>query len=220
MNIRFVPFEEIDKNKWNGTIFYGHNGNIYGYYWYLKSVVREWDALIEGDYQSVMPIPRENWSEFQWSLLKDLGPYTINALSKNRVETFIQMWSKYAGNYNYSFNQKIPQNLLSVDKQKISTHKKYFIDLSTSYEVLSKNFDQILLKDFPDIDADDCEILSLVKPEMILQNVKISEEKKHILYRLFYNAFDRGAGWHTKIIYHKKNTFASLFFLQIIKMYI
>jgi len=54
---RIVPFAEIEKNKWNGTIHYAINGNIFGYYWFLKAVIGEWDAIVEEDYQSVMPIP-------------------------------------------------------------------------------------------------------------------------------------------------------------------
>ena len=56
MEIRFVKKEDIDKIKWNSCVHYAINGNIFGYMWFLDSVSKEWDALVEGDYESVLPL--------------------------------------------------------------------------------------------------------------------------------------------------------------------
>ena len=98
MTLDFVPFEDIDKNKWNGNVHYSPNGNIYGYHWYLKSVIKEWDAIIEGDYQSVMPIPRRPLTAFEQSLLPYLGPYTVNGYSALRAQSFYMTWKENSKN--------------------------------------------------------------------------------------------------------------------------
>lgn len=53
MEIKFVFREEIDKVKWNSCVYYVINGNIFGYMWYLDYIVKDWDVLVEGDYELV-----------------------------------------------------------------------------------------------------------------------------------------------------------------------
>ena len=77
---KFVPFAEIDKNKWNGTVHYAGHGNPYGYYWYLKAVLKEWDAIVEDDYETVFPIIKTPLSTDEYSLLPSLGPYSVNIM--------------------------------------------------------------------------------------------------------------------------------------------
>ena len=44
----------IDKPKWDALI--AECGNIYAYSWYLDIVHPGWDALVDDDYQAVMPL--------------------------------------------------------------------------------------------------------------------------------------------------------------------
>ena len=94
MNIRFLPGEEIDKQLYNSCVHYATNGSIYGYDWFLNNTAREWDVLVEDDnYTSVMPLPRRrNWLGrqylFQPRLIPELAVYSVNVLSKKRIQSF------------------------------------------------------------------------------------------------------------------------------------
>ena len=52
--IQYLIHNQINQTKWDATI--AECGNIYAYSWYLDIVHPGWDALVEDDYQSVMPL--------------------------------------------------------------------------------------------------------------------------------------------------------------------
>jgi hypothetical protein len=214
MKLEFVPFEKIDKNKWNGTVHYAPNGNVYGYYWYLRSVVKEWDAIIEGDYQSVMPIPRANWSGFELDLIPSAGPYTVNALTENRVSEFYTKWSEAASKYSYPFNEKLTTHLAKIDNHALKSAALSSINLFDSYDVLVNNYTLDTKSEIDHLNYDDFSFSAIEKPEVFLAKEKLSHQEKNILFRLFYNAIQRGTGSCIKVINTNKNTNAFAFFIS------
>ena len=54
--IRYIQHKDIDKKKWDTCIENAVNSLIYAYSWYLDIVSPNWDALIENDYEAVMPL--------------------------------------------------------------------------------------------------------------------------------------------------------------------
>ena len=55
-NIKYLPHQEIDKEKWDRCIDEAGNGLIYAYSYYLDHMSKHWDGLILGDYEAVMPL--------------------------------------------------------------------------------------------------------------------------------------------------------------------
>lgn len=55
MTIRHLRYNEIDKTKWDRCIQTAFNGNVYSFSWYLDVVAYGWEALVEGDYETVFP---------------------------------------------------------------------------------------------------------------------------------------------------------------------
>ncbi len=54
--IKYLRHNEIDKDKWDVCISNAFNGRVYGCSWYLDIMAPGWQALIEGDYERVMPL--------------------------------------------------------------------------------------------------------------------------------------------------------------------
>ena len=54
--IELVPYEQIDRKKWDTCIHFAVNGLPYAYTWYLDAVSEYWDGLVYGDYEAVMPL--------------------------------------------------------------------------------------------------------------------------------------------------------------------
>lgn len=54
--IRYVKHEDIDPDKWDDCVEDAGNRVIYGFYFYLNHMARNWDGLILGDYEAVMPL--------------------------------------------------------------------------------------------------------------------------------------------------------------------
>lgn len=56
MAIRYIPYQEIDKEKWDHCIANAGNGLVYAYSNYLDAMSKHWDALVLNDYEAVMPL--------------------------------------------------------------------------------------------------------------------------------------------------------------------
>lgn len=56
MDIRIVPYNKIDKIKWDFCIQNCENGLIYSTSAFLDAMSANWDAIIAGDYEAVMPL--------------------------------------------------------------------------------------------------------------------------------------------------------------------
>ncbi|MGC4036559.1 MAG: hypothetical protein QM764_11400 [Chitinophagaceae bacterium] len=54
--INYRPHHQIDKKKWDACIDSASNGLIYAYSFYLDQMAKQWDALVLGDYEIVMPL--------------------------------------------------------------------------------------------------------------------------------------------------------------------
>ena len=54
--IRYLQNSEIDYEKWDACIRDAFNGNLYAWSWYLDIVCEGWGALVQGDYEQVMPL--------------------------------------------------------------------------------------------------------------------------------------------------------------------
>ena len=199
MQFRFVPFEEIDKNKWNGAVHYSPHGNIYGYHWYLKSVIKKWDAIVEGDYQSVMPVFRDPLTSFQLLLLPEMGPYSVNALTDKRCEQFYTLWEKYSADKAYSFNHAYTTQLFKISGQTLQQKQQVYLDLTMPYDKIVELYNPSATTMMITSSNEAFEFGGQGKPDHLLEKEHLHHEEKSTLYRLYYNAVSRGAGWHTLI---------------------
>lgn len=60
--IRYVKHDSIDKTRWDEVIALSANSRVYALSWFLDRVAENWDALIYGDYEYVMPLTlRRKW---------------------------------------------------------------------------------------------------------------------------------------------------------------
>lgn len=62
MTLHYLSYKEIDRKKWDGCIATAENSLIYGYFFYLDALTKNWDAIIVNDYESVLPLPwKKKW---------------------------------------------------------------------------------------------------------------------------------------------------------------
>ncbi len=67
---------------------------IYGYSWYLNTVCKDWSALIENDYESVMPLPLSRRFGLQGietpCFVSQLGIFSSKLVSNEKVKQFLK----------------------------------------------------------------------------------------------------------------------------------
>jgi hypothetical protein len=56
-NLKYLSHRSIDFDKWDLCVSEAYNSRIYANSWFLDRTAVEWDALVLGDYEYVMPLP-------------------------------------------------------------------------------------------------------------------------------------------------------------------
>jgi len=54
--VNYLRYDEVDTDKWDYCLANSPNALVYAQSWYLDKLCLEWDALVLGDYQYVMPL--------------------------------------------------------------------------------------------------------------------------------------------------------------------
>ena len=162
MQIKHLPHHEINLQKWDACVQNACNSLVYAESWYLDIVSPNWEALVGGDYEYVMPLPvkKKYGISFlvQPPLTQQLGIFSSNNIDENVVESFIQKipYRSYHLNFNeqnpYKKGIKRPNFILNLDKDYptfFSTYSKNAqrnIKKSDSYNIAIKT--DLLAKDF------------------------------------------------------------------------
>lgn len=118
---------------------------IYGYSWYLNTVCLNWDALIEEDYSTVMPLPITRKFGFEGiktpCFVSQLGIFSPNLISSEKVHEF---FSAIPSQYKYLDLNLNKFNKLTTKKLVVSEKSHFEIDLIKSYEKNQKAYSESL----------------------------------------------------------------------------
>lgn len=131
VSIRFLPYQSIDPVKWNDCINRSPNGLIYSTTRFLNNLCENWNALVLGDYEAVMPLcPRKKAGInylYQPAFIQQQGIISPNDISENFVAEFLKTaFNHYRyGDITLNFGNVNPSNL----KADFSTRNNYLITL-------------------------------------------------------------------------------------------
>lgn len=139
-NIRYVLYKGIDLIKWDNCISTAPNGLIYGYSYYLDYMTRQWDALVLGDYEAVMPL---TWNRkygiaylYQPFLTAQLGVFGQN-ISAELLDAFLSAIPSKFLYWDFYLNH---QNVFPLNNFHLYLRTNYVLDLDKPYEELYKNY--------------------------------------------------------------------------------
>ena len=137
--IQYLTHNQINLNKWDATV--AECGNIYAYSWYLDIVRPGWDALVEDDYQSVMPLTGGkkfgvNYL-FQPYFVQQLGVFSKQSLTPEKTEAFLKA---IPSKYRFAEIRLNESNILSKDIEGIEYHRNVLLDLNHDYIAIKENY--------------------------------------------------------------------------------
>ncbi len=135
--ISYLKHTEIDKEKWDHCIELSPNGLVYGCSWYLDIVSPGWEALVEDDYEAIIPLAAKSKFGIEYIFLPDftqqLGIFSINPISDGKIRQFLKsIPEKYKlVDVNLNYGNIISE--VDIDKQ---TRINYELDLNLPYKAL------------------------------------------------------------------------------------
>ncbi len=149
MEIKFFPYKEIDKIKWDNCIINAANSLIYAHSFYLDNCTEHnWDALVLNDYEAIMPITyRKKYGItylYQPYFLQQAGIFSTKKITEQLVNFFILEIEKrfqFAEiNLNYS-------NALSSNKNiKCIERNNFILPLNSNYKNISAKFNSNFIR--------------------------------------------------------------------------
>ena len=136
--IQYLQHNQIDKKKWDATIT--ECGNIYAYSWYLDIVHPNWEALVEDDYQSIMPLTGGkkfgvNYL-YQPYFVQQLGVFSKSTMTAETTAAFLK-----AIPAKYRFAEiRLNEGNVFEGFQDVEYHRNVLLNLHQEYDAIHANY--------------------------------------------------------------------------------
>ncbi len=145
-SIQYLLQHQIDKVKWDECVASSGNGLIYGYSFYLDAIAKNWDAIVLGDYQAVMPLL---WNKkygirylYTPPFVQQLGIFStiaINTEMENAFITLLRTRFKFAELFvNFKTGKEQPNFILPLYQPYDILQKGYKNDLRQNLKHAAK----------------------------------------------------------------------------------
>ncbi len=177
--IKYLKYTEIDFDKWDACISKAFNGLIYAYSWYLNMVSERWEALVENDYERVMPLTRGHKMGldylFQPRFTQQLGVFSKNLLTSEIVNSFIDAIPK-----KYQFIEINLNTLNNIENPGKHFHrwKNHELDLIATYENIRNSYSQNLKRNLKKASQAKLTLVKNIKPENIISLFRENKGKE------------------------------------------
>ncbi|MEJ2595163.1 MAG: GNAT family N-acetyltransferase [bacterium] len=222
--IRYVKYQDIDETAWDKCIRKSFNGLVYAYSWYLDIVHDEWDALVEGDYERVMPLTgNRKWGIsylFQPYFVQQLGVFSKNLLTPEITGDFLK---NIPAHYRYIDIRMNSFNKVDDEGFTVFYHKNHLLDLINSYEKIAARYSTQTKRNLKNSGKYKLTLMKNIKPESIVKLfrenrgkglAKWSDRHYSILRTLMYAAIYKGMGVAYGVFSERNELCAGTFFLK------
>ena len=161
--IHYLEHNAIDKPKWDALI--AECGNIYAYSWYLDIVHPGWEALVEDDYQSVMPLTGGkkfgvNYL-FQPYFVQQLGVFSKSPMTAETTEAFLKA---IPSKYRFAEIRLNEGNAFTEDIQGVEYHRNVLLDLNQEYNAIRSNYHQNTKRNLAKAESNNLQLVETVIP--------------------------------------------------------
>jgi len=222
--IQYFSHKDIDKKKWDNCINLSFNGNMYALSWYLDVVHSEWEALVEDDYDRVMPLSGAKklgiWYLFQPSFTQQLGVFSKTILNAKVVDNFL---NHIPDKYRFAEINLNIHNRPSGGDYQLIPRKNYLLDLFPTHPKLSSKYAVNTKRNLKKAHASDLALMKGIQPESLVKLFRENKGKqvKHWktlhylrLQRLMYTALYRNSGIIYGVYTSNNELCAGAFFLH------
>ncbi len=161
--IQYLQHNEIDMQKWDDTI--AQCGNVYAYSWYLDVVHPGWGALVEDDYQVVMPLTggKKFGVEYLYQpyFVQQLGVFSTSSVDAEKTEEFLKA---IPSNYRFAEIRLNEGNAFMESREGVEYHRNVLLDLNRDYETIKENYHQNTKRNLTKAENNNLQIVDTVIP--------------------------------------------------------
>ena len=158
-----LEHKAIDKAKWDATI--AECGNIYARSWYLDIVHPGWEALVEDDYQAVMPLTGGKKFGihylFQPYFVQQLGVFSKSSPTPEKTVEFLEAIPK---KYRFAEIRLNESNALSNELKGIEYHRNVLLGLNQDYEMIREHYHQNAKRNLAKAESCNLQLVETVIP--------------------------------------------------------
>ncbi len=169
MSIQYIEHQNIDLVAWDNCISRAVNGNIYVWSWYLDMMSSGWDALVEGDYETVFPLTFRKKAGifylYQPFFSQQLGVFSVKPITPEMVGAFLKAIPK---KFRFAEINLNTYNKPDNSQFNISYNVNHELDLIESYEELRKKYSENIRRNISKANKQGIMVNTNVKPEDII----------------------------------------------------
>lgn len=224
MNIQYLPHKKINFRKWDDCIRNSINGNLYAFSWYLNIVSEGWDALILGDYETVMPITHQKKLGVSYILQpffsQQLGVFSTQRITSEIVSEFI---ITIPSKFRYiQINLNKYNTISDLDFEQKKNHN-FELDLILPYEQIIRKYSENTRRNISKAQQQKLKVLSnscpvdefikLIKNNVGIKVENIPPEKYSNIQRIVSLSLQNQWGEMLSVNNNKNNLLAAVFFL-------
>lgn len=223
--ILYCLHSEIDKNKWDACIARSFNGMIYACSWYLDIVCPEWNALVSGDYEAVMPLTANKKYGisylYQPHFTQQLGIFSKAKLTEDIVSEFL---TTAAAIYPFiEINLNVFNHAKNTKQWQVKENVNYELDLIDQYEHLytkfSENTRRNIVKSKKNMlyiqkDVAPADVIALFRSNRGKRVETLQASQYDTLLKLMNECISRKQGWCYGVKESGNRLCAGAFFIQ------
>ncbi len=177
--IRHLTHNNIDKTRWDECIRKSFNGNIYAWSWYLDIVHPKWEALVENNYERVMPLTGNkklgiNYL-FQPFFTQQLGIFSTSNLNEDIVTDFINAIPE---KYHLTEIRLNAYNKVNYDIGYFKQHRNIELDLINNYQFIYNNYSSNTKKNLKKANMHRLYLNKGVNPELVIKLFRDNKGKE------------------------------------------
>ena len=166
--IRYLTHNQIDTQRWDDCIAQSHDGIVYCWSWYLDIVHPGWEALVENDYESVMPLAGGrkfgiNYI-FQPFFTQKFGVFSKNEVTKEKFEEFLNAIPEKFKFADFRINRSCIKEIKGVN-----THCNIELELMPEYPVIAENYNSNTKRNLTKAKKQGLTIVDNAEPSVIIE---------------------------------------------------
>ncbi|MBO4654249.1 MAG: GNAT family N-acetyltransferase [Bacteroidales bacterium] len=141
--IRFLEHSEIDKDSWNKTAREAMHPTIFVDFDFLSLGAPDWCALVEDDYQSIMPLPVRSKLSIKYVFTpffySRMGIFSKKNIGPDTVKAFVDAIPRKYRQIDLFLNENNPGELIEHKTFELISHQ---MKLGYPYEFIARQYSQ------------------------------------------------------------------------------